>query len=236
MRVSGRVLVVAVHDVEPRTLERCRTIRDWLAERGIDRVTLLAVPDVDGQPLEPDGPCAQWLRLRVQEGDAIAQHGLRHRRRRRAGTVRDWVADRQGGDAAEFVGMSDRETEHAVDFGRALLRNAGVPPRGFVAPAYAYTRALRRTLERRFAWYGGLLAIHTTRPRRAAALGLGTSTAFKRRTSPAVMRLGARLPQRVLRVDVHPVDFELTTHVAALDAVLQRHRHRHAMTYDDLTD
>jgi hypothetical protein len=232
--MSTRALVVAVHDVEPRTLERCRAIRQWLAERGVDRVTLLAVPDMDGQPLEPGGSCAWWLRSRLSEGDAVAQHGLRHRRRWHGGPVRDWLADRQGGEAAEFVGMSERETAQAVDFGRALLLNAGVRPRGFVAPAYAYTRALRRTLESRFAWYGGLLAIHGARPRRSAALGLGTSTAFKRQTSPAVLRVGAQLPTPIVRIDVHPEDFGLPRHVAALDAALRRHRRRRPMTYDEL--
>ena len=227
-------LAVTVHDVEPGTLERCRAIRGWLADRGVDRVTLLAIPDGAADSLEPDGACAQWLRARAQAGDAIAQHGLRHRRRRCANPARDWLADRQGGDAAEFVGLEARETAEAVDRGLALLAAGGLRPRGFVAPAYAYGSALRRALRSRFVWYGGLLAVRASRPVHTPAHGLGTSTGLKRRTSPLALRIGARLPAAVLRLDVHPADFDLTTHVAALDAVLRAQRRR-PMTYDELT-
>ena len=39
-----RRIAVAIHDVEPATFERCALIRDWLADHGVDRVTLLVIP------------------------------------------------------------------------------------------------------------------------------------------------------------------------------------------------
>jgi len=161
---------------------------------------------------------------------------MHHRRSRRAGLARDWLADRQGGDAAEFVGLEPQQAIAAIEDGRALLHAAGISPRGFVAPAYAYTCVLRRELRRSFDWYGGLVAIHGPRPVLALANGLGSSTAFKRRASPAVLRVGARLPTKVLRVDVHPADFELPDHVGALDTLLRRSSSsRQPATYDELT-
>ena len=50
----------------------------------------------------------------------------------------------------------------------ARAEQAGVPPRGFVAPGYAYTRALRDQLAERFDWWATLLRRHgraCTRPR-----------------------------------------------------------------------
>jgi predicted deacetylase len=233
--VKARTLAVALHDVEPGTLERCALIRQWLAERGVDRVTLLAIPHAGERKLEPDGACADWLRIRMSDGDAIAQHGMHHHRRHAASRSRDWLADRQGGDAAEFVGLTARETVDAVDAGRALLAAAGVEPRGFVAPAYAYTPALRRAVRSRFSWYGGLLAVQGARPLRVPAHGLGTSTTFKRRTSPAVLWIGSSLATTVVRLDVHPADFDHPRHIAALDGVLDRAAGRRPVTYDELT-
>ncbi len=227
-------LLACLHDVEPATLERCMFIRDWLGDRGVDRATLLAIPHGAGGALDPTGGCAGWLRARAAAGDAVAQHGTRHRRSRRAGPLRDWIADRQGGDAAEFVGLSDSEAAAAIDRGRDLLDRAGLPTRGFVAPAYAYTPALRRHVRRRFAWYAGLVVIHGRRTIAAPAHGLGTSTTFKQTTSQTVMRLGTRLPSEVLRVDLHPADFDIPGHVRALDAVLRDAATAVAMTYDHL--
>lgn len=225
-------LLVCLHDVEPATLARCAEIRDWLGDRGVDHMTLLAIPHGDGGPLDHAGECARWLRERVIAGDAVAQHGMHHRRSRRAGPVRGWIADRQGGDAAEFVGLTDLETTAAIDRGHELLTAAGLRPRGFVAPAYAYTHGLRRHLTQRFAWYAGLITIHAPRRLTAPAHGLGTSTAFKRATSPTMLRLGARLPGSVLRIDVHPADFDHSRHVRALDAALRLRTETIAMTYD----
>jgi hypothetical protein len=40
-----------------------------------------------------------------------------------------------------------------VHAGWRVLKLAGIQPDGFVAPAYAYTPALRRTLSDRFRWW-----------------------------------------------------------------------------------
>ena len=51
--------------------------------------------------------------------------------------------------AAEFVGLYAQETRRALDAGWRVLKLAGLEPDGFIAPAYAYTQALRRLLPRR---------------------------------------------------------------------------------------
>jgi predicted deacetylase len=227
-------LAVCLHDVSPRTLRRCQDIRSWLARRGVDRATLLVIPCEAGTPLAPDGDAAAWLRGTAAAGDVVAQHGLHHRRSRACSAWRDWIADRQGGAAAEFVGLDAAETAFALAEGRHILMNAGLSAAGFVAPAYAYTPQLRRELRRRFDWYAGVLAIHARRETiHAPAHGLGTSTRLKRQTSALVLRAGARMPTSVRRVDVHPADFDLPRHVEALDRVL-RPQSRRCVTYDQI--
>lgn len=227
-------MAVCLHDVSPRTRQRCEDIRGWLAQRGVDRMTLLAIPCEGGTPMTPDSDAAYWLRRRTAAGDVVAQHGLHHRRSRASSPWRDWIADRQGGAAAEFVGLDAGETASALAEGSRILETAGLSPAGFVAPAYAHTPQLRRELRRRFDWHAGVLAIHgRAQTICAPAHGLGTSTRLKRYTSPLVLRAGARMPTSVRRLDVHPEDFDLHRHVETLDRVL-RSWSFHCVTYDQL--
>ena len=76
-------------------------------------------------------------------------------------------APRRSNPAAEFLGLDGDETRRAVEAGRRVLRLAGVRPRGFVAPAYAYTDALRETLAASFDWWASLVAhLRSRRARR----------------------------------------------------------------------
>jgi uncharacterized protein len=224
-------IAVAVHDVEPATFERCALIRDWLDDHGIERATLLVIPAADLHPFHDRRPeMVEWLDACTQRGDAIAQHGFQHRR--------PPTASRRANPAAEFVGLDLDETRRAVDAGRRVLRLAGVQPRGFVAPAYAYTDALRQTVSGSFDWWATLSRLHVSARRStlAPALTLGTSTRVKRATSPWLVRAGARAAGDLLRLDLHPADLDHPRHVGAAERVLRRAR-RHArqpVTYDDL--
>ena len=236
LAVTRRRIAVAVHDVEPRTFERVVAIRKWLLARGIDRATLLVVPAARLHPFDSVRPeLADWLRGRVADGDSVAQHGLRHLRTHAAGPLGSLHARLAGGRAAEFAGLDSHAAVAAVETGRALLARAGLRPRGFVAPAYLYTRALRRELATRFAWWADLWMVHTAGGDVAApAFSLGTSSAVRRATSPALLRARAARAGTVMRLDVHPQDFDHARHVAALERVLARSAGRAAVTYDEL--
>jgi predicted deacetylase len=210
-------LAVAIHDVEPATFERAALLRDWLADLGVDRATLLVIPARDLHPFATRRPeLADWLLQRRQAGDAVAQHGLRH--------------------GPEFAGMDEAEARSAVESGRRLLRLAGVEPRGFVAPGYAYTPALERALAGRFEWWAGLLGLQRGGGRRtlAPALALGRRTALRRAATPGLVRALARLGGPLLRLDLHPADLDHPRHVFALEAVLRGARGRTAVTYDEV--
>jgi predicted deacetylase len=234
VRRAGAI-AVAVHDVEPATFERCALIRDWLDDHGVERVTLLVIPAPDLHPFNERRPdMVEWLAECQSRGDAIAQHGFQHRR--------SAAAPRRSNPAAEFLGLDADETRRAVEAGRRVLRLAGVRPRGFVAPAYAYTDALRETLASSFEWWASLVRVHhsarsaTTRSTLSPALTLGTSSAVKRLASPWLVRAGALAAGDLLRLDLHPADLDHPRHIGAVEGVLQRaHRHvRQAVTYDDL--
>jgi predicted deacetylase len=231
-------LAVALHDVEPRSFARSREIREWLERRGIERVTLLVIPAADLHPIGARSPeLAAWLRRRVARGDVIAQHGLVHEAGGRPRWPRSTLAAWQGGTAAEFPGLAHDDAARRVATGQRLLREIELDPHGFVAPGYAYTRALRGILAESHDWFADLRAIHSkegTIP--ARALCLGSSTTLKRRLSPSVIRAAARATGEIMRVDIHPQDFDQTSHVETLQRVLEQARaqDRIAVTYDDI--
>ncbi len=236
----SRTLAVALHDVEPRSFTRCKEIRRWLHDRGVQRVTLLVIPAADLHPIGSRAPAlAAWLRTRVACGDTVAQHGLAHRSSTAARWPRSMLANWQGGAAAEFPGLGAEDTVKRVQTGRRLLREIELDPRGFVAPGYAYTRPLREELVRSFDWFADLRSVQISERRRldAPALCLGASTPIKRLLSPPFVRFAARTSTgEVMRLDIHPADFDLRSHVATLESVLARARARVPVTYDQLLD
>ena len=234
-RTAHGAVAVALHDVQPATFERSALIRDWLYDLGVEKVTLLVIPAPELHPFFQRSPeLAAWLLDRRDGGDAIAMHGLQHRRTRPPHPLARPVRDFQGGEATEFPGLDEDATVACLDAGRSVMEIAGVPPRGFVAPGYAYTNALREHLATRFDWWATLLALRGNVRAGGPALTLGTSSPFKRAASPALVRAGAALSGKVLRLDLHPADFDHPRHVLALERVLRRAEPRVAVTYDDL--
>jgi predicted deacetylase len=254
---TRQTIAVALHGIEPATFERCAVMRDWLSDHGVDRVTLLVIPARDLHPVGERSPeMIRWLCERRGEGDSIAQHGFQHVRIHNRGAARRLLARAHGQRGGEFVGLDDEETRRAVHAGWRVLKLAGVEPDGFVAPAYAYTPALRRTLGLRFRWWAGLLRVHrapqelyvgegagamSNAPAALAANGdalqssacalapawsLAAGGPFSRVLSPSLVRAGSLLPTSTLRLDLHPDDLRHPRHMMALEWVLERSAHR----------
>jgi predicted deacetylase len=236
-----RRIAVAVHGIEPATFERCALIRDWLADHGLERVTLLVIPARDMHPVGERSPAmVGWLEERRRAGDSIAQHGFHHASTRPPLALGVPHARRRG----EFAGMDEEETRRAVNAGWRVLKLAGIEPDGFVAPSYAYTTALRRALSSRFQWWADLLYVHLTehshgqgREPLTPAWSLSAGGPLARALCPTLVSLGARLPTPTLRLDVHPAYLQHHRHMRALESVLARAGGRlEAVTYGELAE
>lgn len=251
MKATARTIAVAVHDIEPATFERCALIREWLDDHGISRVTLLVIPARDLHPLGERSPAmVQWLTERERSGDAIAQHGFQHLQSRRATWPRQALGSLKASEQPEFLGLDEQETHRAVEAGWRVLKLAGIEPQGFVAPAYAYTPALRSTLSNRFRWWAGLLGLHRLAPEHAENGNGAVSTyellappialasaggPLRRALGPTMLRAGALMSGPTLRLDLHPSDLQRPNHMLALEWVLQHAASkRQAVTYDEL--
>src|SRR5439155_24354630 len=130
----------------------------------------------------------RWLLERSRAGDSIAQHGFQHEQLRRRGRSGRSLVHVPRHRAGEFLGLDGEETRRAVNAGWRVLKLAGLEPD--VAPAYAYTPALRSVLRRRFRWWAGLRRLHRSSaaadaaPLLAPAWGLGTESMLGRALSP----------------------------------------------------
>jgi predicted deacetylase len=238
-----QTIAVALHGIEPATFERCALIRDWLSDHGVDRVTLLVIPARDLHPVGTRSPeMVAWLSERRRLGDSIAQHGFQHVRRPRPRPPRAMLAHPAALRWGEFVGLDGPETRRALHAGWRVLKLAGIEPDGFVAPAYAYTAALREALSAKFRWWAGLLRLYTAaradtgaREQLAPAFSLTAAGPLGRALSPPLVRAGSLLPTRTLRLDLHPSDLRHTRHMMALEWILRRTASRRtAVTYQDL--
>jgi predicted deacetylase len=237
-------IAVALHDVEPATFERCALIRDWLNDHGVDRITLLVIPARDLHPLGERCPeMVAWLNERRLAGDSIAQHGFQHQQLRRGPRSHSSLLAARRGRAAEFVGLDDEETRRALGAGWRVLKLAGIEPDGFVAPAYAYTPALRRALPSKFRWWASLLRLHHAGAHKnaecaqwlAPAWGMGSDSRLRRVLAPSLIRAGSVLCGDTLRLDLHPADLARTRHMLALERVLERTTgQRQAITFEEM--
>src|ERR1700704_6068245 len=130
-----KALCIVVHDVAPGTWSATRRLLDAIAEVDTFPVTLLAVPRYHGEDRDP--AFERWLVERASAGDEIALHGYRHLD---DGEPRGWI-DRQlrhtyTRGEGEFLALPFDEAMRRIDAGLAWLRELGVQPSGFVAPAW----------------------------------------------------------------------------------------------------
>ena len=134
-------LLVALHDVAPPHLAACQEQRQRLADWGVDRATLLVVPNFHGQhPLSDSPDTVAWLRQRLAAGDEVALHGYHHLQRAPiAGRVDRLRAALFTAGEGECLAQRPEERRHALAAGRDLLERqlpgAGLI-KGFVAPAW----------------------------------------------------------------------------------------------------
>ena len=179
-----------------------------------------------------------WLRDQVASGDAVAQHGFTHRRVALAPSAAQLARALAGGQRRRVPRpRRRRDRQSAVDTGRRVLKLAGLDPRGFVAPGYAYTRALREQLADAFEWWAircwAFTARSPARPAHAGALPRELGL-IKRATSPARGPAGAQLSPRLLRLDIHPADFDLPATCRCSTRSCAASGGRAPITYDDL--
>jgi len=144
-----KALVVSLHDVSPLTRDRCERIAAELTALGLPRLSLLVIPNHHARGVvRSDARLCEWLRTRAAAGDEIVTHGYFHQRQRRAGEsagVR-WTTRVYTADEGEFYDLSREAAAELVRRGNSELRELGLEPRGFIAPAWLLSAESERAL------------------------------------------------------------------------------------------
>jgi len=215
--MSGRALVVSLHDVSPQTRVECAGILDELAGFGVPHCSLLVVPDHHRRGhFLADDTCSAWLRAQAAAGHELVMHGYHHERQRRAGEsagaklkTRVYTADE-----GEFYDLDRDAAAALVEKARADFRQLGVEPAGFIAPAWLLSAEAETALR-------GLGCAYTTRLGtvvdlqgghvfKSQSLVWSVRSAPRRQVSRAWNALLFRrlASNPLLRISIHPVDLQ----------------------------
>lgn len=242
MADSSPALVVSLHDVSPHTFEASRQIIEELADAGVDRTSLLVVPDHHQRGhFLASPPFCDWLRDLQSAGHEAVIHGYIHRRARQSGesllarlTTRIYTADE-----GEFFDV-DRATATAlVSKAREEFRSTGLNPSGFIAPAWLLSQEAEQALKELGIRYttrlANVLDLQTGEVTRSQSLVWSVRSGWRRKTS---LLWNAALYSRLsgndlVRISIHPVDIQ---HRQVWRQILRLVKHaasqRHVITYE----
>jgi hypothetical protein len=212
--MSQRFLVISLHDFHPGSLERIEEQRLFLKELGIDRFSVLVVPEFHHGAATFESPEAlNWMRARVDEGADLVLHGYYHDRVDRDGGSFFWTRLYTAGEA-EFLDLPDEEALARLRRGRALWEARGWPLSGFIAPGWLMPREQDALLkELGFKWTVRLRSFKDLgggNEIQAPSLCYSTRAAWRRAASRMWNPLlFSRLKQRALmRLSLHPDDLK----------------------------
>jgi uncharacterized protein len=238
MNDSGRPVtasvLVALHDVSPFHLPRLRRAEALFSELGVERATYLFIPDYHrGNPAADSPEFLAWCRAVRPHAVEWLLHGYYH--------LQDLgddgpigLLDRMRmklltGGEGEFFPLSPPDQRHRIARGMTIFETClGQRPTGFVAPAFLYRPqllplladcGLKYTEDHRH-----VIRLDPLRRRRSPVLTWATRTWARKHGSilaaPFLLRQWA--DEHVLRVAVHPFDFDHSETIASIRSVLGR--------------
>ncbi len=235
--------IIALHDVSPRHASACARILSFLQERQLPPAALLLVPDFHHHwPLDVSTEFVSQVKNWAAAGHELALHGLHHFEERQTGGGLSAAFQRKfmTGGEGEFLALSADEVRERLEAGLAIWKCTGLPrPQGFVPPAWLYNENLDPELSRLgFSWTESHLELRapggTVRP--SPVISWASRDALRRLGSlivcPTLARRHRHTP--LLRVAIHPHDFDWPSLVQSISRVLEYLGHHGSFgTYQD---
>jgi predicted deacetylase len=142
-------LVVSLHDVSPLTQSLCEKILSDLDELGVNRTSLLIIPNHHGRaPITQNSSFQRWLTRQIGAGHEPVLHGYFHRRQKNKADPWFWklTTEIYTAGEGEFFDLSfDRAARSLCD---GLAELAFLPRKviGFVAPAWLLSEAAEQAV------------------------------------------------------------------------------------------
>jgi predicted deacetylase len=222
---------LSLHDVTPRHLERLQRAETLFCELGVRHVTYLLVPRFHGHwNVEGDVAFQEWCHRPRPFTVDWCLHGFYHRELRDVGrhSLSDSLKRRflTAGEG-EFLALQASDAQRLVVRGERAFRSClGFAPEGFVAPAWLFTNSLIPVLRGQgFLWtedHKGIHDLRTSGVVPAPVITWSARSPLRRIASVRVARLLARrwCDAPILRVAVHPLDFDHPELVSSVRGVI----------------
>lgn len=238
-------LLVSLHDVTPHYRREIDRIVAMLDRIGLlSKTTLLLVPHFHHRArLDVDHEFNASVRAWAARGAELTLHGYYHLdETRHVNPLTSLKARHLTNREGEFVGLGRVEARRRIEDGIAMIQSChGVEPRGFVAPAWLYSReAMQAVSEAGFDWAEDRFGIRDFARHRTLARGLAITFRVRNGVPDPKSIPWAHIAPRVLacssaiRWAIHPADAAsdslMQVQESALEALAER---RNAMTYSD---
>lgn len=136
---GGKSLVVSIHDVSPSTRAGTERILADLKSAGLDRVSLLVVPNHHHRGVvSGDADFSKWLAAACAQGHEAVLHGYYHLRenRRTDGPLKRLITRSYTAGEGEFLDLEKAVARDLLERGRSDVEACGVSVSGFIAPAW----------------------------------------------------------------------------------------------------
>ena len=136
---AEKALVVSIHDVSPATRMRTEQILADLKSIGLNRASLLVVPDHHHRGLvSEDSGFARWLEAASEQGHEAVLHGYFHLRENRTadGPLKRLITRSYTAGEGEFFDLGEAAARDLLDRGKEAVEACGVKVSGFIAPAW----------------------------------------------------------------------------------------------------
>jgi len=210
-------LVVSIHDVSPSTGNRTKEILSDLKSVGVSRVSLLVVPDHHHRGLVSANPAfAAWLCAECAAGNEAVLHGFFHLRKNKAtdDPVKRLITRSYTAGEGEFFDLDRPEARRLLDLGKTALKNCGVEPAGFIAPAWLLgpeaEQAVRESGFEYTTRISTVVDFRTETTHSSRSLVWSVRAAWRRTCSLAWNALLAEKNREswLLRIGIHPPDWD----------------------------
>lgn len=158
--VSGvKSLIISIHDYHSDSLARIAKQIEWLDKRGINKVTILAIPNYHKKgEIHKNLTVVRFLQDLIDLGNEVALHGYYHLRTHsrslsKLRPVDHFLTRIYTANEAEFYNISKEKALRLITFGLEIFKNCGIHPNGFVAPGWLISEdALNAVWETGFKW------------------------------------------------------------------------------------
>jgi len=241
MQTPRPALVVSIHDVSPLTRETTEAMLRDLKEAGIDRTSLLVIPDHHHKAMiGEDADFCEWLRGLQAAGHEVVLHGYYHRRpRKEGGWWQKLVTEHYTAGEGEFFDLTETQARVRLEKAKEEFAAQGLHPTGFIAPAwllgqeaeaavckagFAYTTRLQNFKD-----------LQTGREDASQSLVWSVRSGWRRQIS---LLWNAYLAKRLasnplLRVGLHPPDWVYPViRRQILELIVAARNERYVTTYD----